>query len=50
MRQWARTTLYCLIQLTNNYDFHFFFCWKEGKTELALTGAVYMATLFSWNL
>ena len=47
MRQQARTTQRCLIQLTNNYDFHF--C-VVGKEELAVTAAVYMATLFSWNL
>lgn len=36
MRPWARTTLHCLIQLTNNYDFQSFVIGMEEK--------------LSWNL
>lgn len=45
MRQWARTTLYCLIQLTNNYDFHFFFV--VGKKEKLNW---HLLELFIWQL
>lgn len=31
MCQRARTTLYCLIQVINNYDFHIFVIGKEEK-------------------
>lgn len=34
MREWARTIPYCSTQLTDNYLFHFFYCWKGPGTDL----------------